>query len=101
LFTLLAGSLQGLVVAGIAMSTGASLIPTRPDEIPAPVEASGSALEQNADEGEMSRAVDTQASEQPPLPPMMVFGPMLALAALEYLFFGDLLRAALDGYFGG
>jgi hypothetical protein len=41
---------------------------------------------------------DTSAlPDQAPPPPMMVFGPMLALAALEYLFFGDLLRAALEG----
>jgi leader peptidase (prepilin peptidase)/N-methyltransferase len=110
LFSLLAGSLQGLIVAGIAMSTGASLIPTRPDELPE-ADAEGAAAQANraspgAPEGpdqgalEPDRASDAQPPEEPPSAPMMVFGPMLALGALEFLFFGDLLRATLGSYFG-
>jgi hypothetical protein len=40
------------------------------------------------------------ASAAPAAPAMMVFGPMLALASLEYLFFGDLLRATLSNLSG-
>jgi leader peptidase (prepilin peptidase)/N-methyltransferase len=117
LFTLLAGSMQGLIVAGIAMSTGAPMIPTRPDELPEPTSeadteplASASTAVEAGDP--VSNAVPLSAVTEPsgpsapersapPPPAMMVFGPMLALASLEYLFFGDLLRATLENLFGG
>ncbi len=102
LFTLLAGSLQGLIVAGIAMSTGVPLIPKRPDEAePPPSEGAVSeAGAQSADAEPAAENAKDEDDEELSAPPMMVFGPMLALAALEYLFFGDLLRATLAGYYG-
>jgi leader peptidase (prepilin peptidase)/N-methyltransferase len=91
LFALLAGSIQGLIVAGIAMATGTPMIPTRPDaEEPDSVAQASSQI---APAG----GADAASPEPPTGPPMMVFGPMLALAALEYLFVGDELLAWLAG----
>ena len=81
LFALLAGSIQGLIVAGIAMATGSPMIPKRPDEPAEPAPPAGS----------VAPEAPVAAPEGPddPGPAKMVFGPMLALAALEYLFLGD------------
>jgi leader peptidase (prepilin peptidase)/N-methyltransferase len=91
LFALLAGSVQGLMVAGIAMATGTPMIPTRPD-----------ADEEGSETAELTpQAAPTDAAAPVPSgppekgPPMMVFGPMLALSALEYLFIGDPILAWL------
>jgi leader peptidase (prepilin peptidase)/N-methyltransferase len=91
LFALLAGSVQGLMVAGIAMATGTPMIPTRPD-----------ADEEGTETAELTpQAAPTDAAAPVPSgppekgPPMMVFGPMLALSALEYLFIGDQILAWL------
>jgi leader peptidase (prepilin peptidase) / N-methyltransferase len=113
LFTLLAGSVQGLIVAGIAMSTGAPLIPKRPDEEPLEElpSAALAAEARNASEAAAPSPAPPDSDFPPPVPesapstplagpPMMVFGPMLALASLEYLFFGDLLRATLSNLAG-
>jgi leader peptidase (prepilin peptidase)/N-methyltransferase len=113
LFTLLAGSVQGLVVAGIAMSTGAPLIPMRPDDEPALLSSSAVAAEPSGGRTLGAPSPAPPDSELPPPPaaesapsapsggaPMMVFGPMLALASLEYLFFGDLLRSTLSNFTG-
>lgn len=87
IFCLVAGSVQGLMVAGGLRLSGRALVPERPDL-----------------EAEIARVSGRPppASEPPegdddddalPEAPMMVFGPLLSLAALEYLFFGDALVA--------
>jgi leader peptidase (prepilin peptidase) / N-methyltransferase len=65
LFSLVAGSLQGLVAAGLATAFGIPLVPSNAQET----------------------ATDEEAEESGA--PKMVFGPMLALSAIEFLFFGD------------
>jgi len=77
LFVLVAGSFQGLVAAAAAMILGVPLIPQRPDEIAGDTSAA------------QPDGLGGSEAEPPKGPPMMVFGPMLALSALEYLFFGD------------
>jgi leader peptidase (prepilin peptidase) / N-methyltransferase len=81
LFALVAGSMQGLVVTGVAMATGKSITPEPPPE-----------LEDAEDEGDEDEG-----------PPRMKlpFGPFLALGALEWLFFGDRILEAYLGFLGG
>jgi leader peptidase (prepilin peptidase)/N-methyltransferase len=107
LFCLVAGSAQGLLVAGFGMATGMSLIPERPDGID-PHEAAGlndpattpSAEDESPRSSEGNDVSGQQESEQDaPGPPMMVFGPMLALAALEYFFFGEIALGWFLGMF--
>lgn len=121
LFCLIAGSVQGLVVAGIGMATGTALIPKRPDEHEEEIETGGPAAaavdpvaatqaqavstppaggssvrpasERPAPESEESLRSPSVSGADPaeadrPGPAMMVFGPMLALSAIEYLLFG-------------
>ena len=76
LFALIAGSFQGLIVAGLATAFGVPLVPSLEEEA-TPAEARAAA--EPADDAEHA----------PGSAPMMVFGPMLALSALEFLFFGD------------
>ncbi len=85
LFALVAGSMQGLVAAGLATAFGFPLVPSLPDE------------------GPTASAEDNQkpVTEAPAGPTMMVFGPMLALSALEFLFFGDAILAWLSFRFAG
>ena len=97
LFSLLAGSVQGLIVAGIAMATGAPLIPKRPDDVEEALQAEAAQRAENADPAQAHAVI----SERPAGPPMMVFGPMLALGALEYLFLGEPILSALTRFFGG
>lgn len=98
LFSLVAGCLQGLVVAAVGMITGAQLIPERPDE-PEDDQEAGNLTKKDRDSDEKSeekdaRGTDEQAEESDaPGPPMIVFGPLLAIAAIEYLFFGEELIA--------
>ncbi|HEX5656630.1 MAG TPA: prepilin peptidase [Polyangiales bacterium] len=85
LFALVAGSIQGLIAAGLATAFGIPLVPELPEEAAAlPEEPDLSAEEHGA-----------------PGPTMMVFGPMLALSALEFLFFGDTILAWLSVRFAG
>jgi leader peptidase (prepilin peptidase)/N-methyltransferase len=93
LFVLVAGSIQGLLAAGLAMVFGVPLIPKRPDEL----ESDSTGIQEQSDPtvapspaAESSSAIESTAAEgEPSGPPMMVFGPMLAISALEYLFFGQ------------
>jgi leader peptidase (prepilin peptidase)/N-methyltransferase len=102
-FALFAGAAQGLLVAVVGLLTGRKLTPApasdraaasgaTPDEAAAPgAEAAAAPSEEDADGAAYGD------SEPPPswighlkLP----FGPFLALGALEYLFFGDVLVPA-------
>ena len=81
LFSVVAGSLQGLIFTGFALVTGRKLTPT---------------IEERVIDGEVIEAreeADTSRVGLLKLP----FGPFLALAALEYLLAGD---AILSWYFG-
>lgn len=81
LFSVVAGSLQGLVFAAFALVTGRKLTPD---------------IDERVIEGELIEApeeADTSRVGQLKLP----FGPFLALGALEYLLAGD---AILSWYFG-
>jgi len=79
LFSLVAGSFQGLIAAGLATAFGVPLVPSRPDE---EVDEGSEDTSDAPPEGTSDVAAASTA-------PMMVFGPMLALSALEFLFFGD------------
>jgi leader peptidase (prepilin peptidase) / N-methyltransferase len=82
LFALVAGSFQGLIAAGLATAFRIPLVPSRPDEEPeqqpSPSIATGST---------------PPTSAAAPGAPMMVFGPMLALSALQFLFFGEAITS--------
>ena len=98
LFALVAGSFQGLIVAGLATAFGAPLVPTPPAETPADTGPEAAPISR-APEGTFGPATTEVAAVLPvdaksevtaqSSAPMMVFGPMLALSALEFLFFGD------------
>jgi leader peptidase (prepilin peptidase) / N-methyltransferase len=86
LFALVAGSIQGLIAAGLGTAFGIPLVPALPEEAqPPPEEAAAPTAETPATK------VETTSG-----PAMMVFGPMLALSALEFLFFGDAILAWLS-----
>ena len=104
LFALFAGAGQGLVVAIVALVRG-KLKPPAEQELPA-----GTAVP--ADQNEKSESQHDQADEhegdeEDEPPPRWVghlklpFGPFLALGALEYLFFGDVLIARWLELIGG
>ncbi len=102
LFCIVAGSAQGLIVAAVCMATGTALIPRRPDEVsdsPAPDAPSTEGACEAPEPTPTSDAAcgPTEPDMAPGGPPMMVFGPMLALAALEYLLFGPDLVQRLMG----
>lgn len=81
LFSVVAGSLQGLVFAALALVTGHKLTPS---------------IEERVIDGEVIEAPnDTDSSRVGLL--KLPFGPFLALGALEYLLAGD---AILSWYFG-
>lgn len=81
LFSVVAGSLQGLVFAGFAVVTGRKLTPE---------------VEDRVIDGELIEAPDEPDSSRVGLL-KLPFGPFLALGALEYLLAGD---AILSWYFG-
>jgi leader peptidase (prepilin peptidase)/N-methyltransferase len=105
LFALVAGSLQGLIAAGLATALGIPLVPSNPEltaelarasaATPSPLAASVSDDAPGRDPGQSDLGADE------PSAPMMVFGPMLALSALEFLFFGDAIVAWLALRLGG
>jgi leader peptidase (prepilin peptidase)/N-methyltransferase len=78
-FCLVAGSVQGLLVAGVATLTGVPLVPDIRPESDANTTPAG-------DEAAHAGFHDAAAG---PGPAMMVFGPMLALSSLEFLFFRE------------
>jgi len=105
LFSLVAGSLQGLVTAGLATAFGIPLVPALPDEETEAEETIGRELKAaHAVEGEGARSdrvSGASALDEPSAAPMMVFGPMLALSALEFLFFGDAIVSWVSFRLGG
>ena len=80
LFSVVAGSLQGLVYAAFALLTGRKLTPD---------------IDERIIDGELIEAPEQEASRVGLL--KLPFGPFLALGALEYLLAGD---AILSWYFG-
>jgi leader peptidase (prepilin peptidase)/N-methyltransferase len=93
LFCLVAGSVQGLVAAMILRLTGAPLVPQRPDDPRPPAH-------ENLEEAE-EHSPDDGNEEDFSNAPMMVFGPLLAVSAIEYLFFGEQLMGAYFRALGG
>jgi leader peptidase (prepilin peptidase)/N-methyltransferase len=92
LFALVAGSFQGLIAAGLATAFGVPLVPTPPEDGPA-VPAQPLALDPNAEPAhDLASQPNIEVTAQSSAP-MMVFGPMLALSGLEFLFFGDAIVA--------
>jgi len=85
LFALVAGSFQGLIAAGISLATGKSFTPNPPYHERAGYEDYEDDEDEEDDEGEEGS------------PMKLPFGPFLALAAIEWLFFGPEL---LDRWFG-
>jgi len=79
LFSLVAGSLQGLVAAGLATAFGIPLVPSH--------------IEQ--EEEDVSDLAEESST------PKMVFGPMLALSAIEFLFFGEAILSWVSLRMGG
>ena len=106
LFCLVAGSFQGLIAAGLATAFGVPLVPK------VEFDEDGNRI------GEDGQAQDARVRTTPPDPkqagsvhppsetgaraaPMMVFGPMLALSALEFLFFGEAIVSWVSFRVGG
>lgn len=92
LFALLAGSMQGLLFAGISLLTGRGL--RQPEAGSAAAEPG--VAEASVAEGEPSDAHEAEQDAAAAAPPgfgklKLPFGPLLALAAIEYLFFGERL----------
>lgn len=95
IFALLVGSLQGLVFAGFTFVSGGTLRQPEPDSAAAePVVQPDQASAADAP-GESEAAAESDHVGRLKLP----FGPLLSLAALEYLFFGEALVAQWIGLF--
>jgi leader peptidase (prepilin peptidase) / N-methyltransferase len=99
LFSLVAGSLQGLVAAGLATAFGVPLVPSIPEHEENVGQSPESA--QPAGEERAGGVDDARELEETSSAPMMVFGPMLALSALEFLFFGDVIVTWVAFRLGG
>lgn len=103
LFVLVAGSVQGLFAYGLATLFGVPLVPERPDGEDLSAALHGAPP---APEPEAEAHADAHAEDEGPDPhaasgpSMMVFGPMLALSALEYLFLGDWIVARVTEWMG-
>jgi leader peptidase (prepilin peptidase) / N-methyltransferase len=91
LFCLAAGSAQGLLAAGLAYGFGVPMVPRRPDDILESGDEPG-AVPGTAAPHDVTQPAEV---EEGPGPPKIVFGPMLALSAIEFLFFGDWVMAWL------
>jgi len=93
IFAIVAGALQGLVVAGIALASGKTIGPAEHRED----EDDG----EREDDGEHEHDSEHEPGDEPPpdhVGHMKVpYGPFLALGALEFLFFGDWI---IDQYLG-
>ncbi|MFW5875379.1 MAG: prepilin peptidase [Myxococcota bacterium] len=90
LFALVAGAMQGLVVALVAIVSGRSIGPTASmdsatfeEQLHAPVPPGAQ------DQAPVAGADDTEPEEESVGRLKVPFGPFLALAGLEFLFFGE------------
>jgi len=116
LFAIAAGSMQGIVVAAISLATRKPLAPeehaaddgpgnVRAKEPPPAkcVDVGGPVIEVTEAKVGKASPRDQEASEErapePPLRLRLPFGPFLALAALEWLFFGDRVVEWYLGFF--
>jgi leader peptidase (prepilin peptidase) / N-methyltransferase len=93
LFSLVAGSVQGLVVAVGARLTGRRIGPT------ASMDSVAFEERLEADDGALAEAAAPDEADGPISRMKLPFGPLLALGALQYLFFGERLVAAYLGLF--
>lgn len=90
LFFVFAGaSIQGLIVAGIAMATGSDLVRDA-NEIFAEDGVEG-AVARDDSASEDAQDPDDEQQDQGPGPAAVPFGPFIVLAALEYFFLGPWL----------
>jgi leader peptidase (prepilin peptidase)/N-methyltransferase len=94
LFTLCAGSAQGIFATVLARVTGWKLFPDPPAHLFEDDEEEGEKAEGEKTDGEKAAPRDEGIMRQP-----IPFGPFLALAALEYFFGGDRLMRAYLGLF--
>lgn len=111
IFAIVAGAFQGLIGAGIALATGRSLTPVRPDARELdddPVEGPDPSPDAESPSGDapLRRSTppgseDDEAAELDDGRLKIPFGPFLALGALEFLFFGDRIVAWYAGFFVG
>ncbi len=91
LFSLCAGSMQGIIATVVSKVTGWQLAPDIDDEDDDEVEAGAP----RADAVEPAPALPTEPEAAPPLMRTRIpFGPFLALGAIEYLLGGDRLMQA-------
>jgi len=100
LFSLVAGASQGVVITLGSMLTGSSIGPkleTEEDEpaegveTPAAAESEGDESREGSEDEDDEERDDEDDEERDDGPLKIPFGPFLALGALEFLFFGDLL----------
>lgn len=97
-FAIVAGSVQGLVAAGVALATGTPLAPKRPDALEST--AAEAPSEDSTREPSQEDEEDLEDDELDDGRLRMPFGPFLALGALEFLFFGDRFIAWYSGLLG-
>lgn len=94
LFAIVAGSIQGLLAAGVLLATGKPLTPTRPDGVEeTKADADATAVEDDDEDAEDTEIDDGRLR--------IPFGPFLALGALEFLFFGERFVAWYGNLFEG
>ena len=87
LFALIAGAVQGLLVAIVLLASGRSVTPKAPADAPG---ADDGAPDEDEDDDEEPAPEHVGHLKVP-------YGPFLALGALEFLFFGDFI---VDRYLG-
>lgn len=98
LFSLVAGALQGLLAVGIGQVLGRPVVaaPSSPAPNAAPSEENAAmASEGDAAANEAKVDADAGGESADAASPKIPFGPFLALAAIEFLFFGETI---LDWY---
>ncbi len=100
LFAVVAGSMQGLVVAGIGLATGRGLTPVRAEadsDTEADSETDADSEAEADSETDSGRPPHDHEADARTARLRIPFGPFLALGAIEFLFFGP---ALVDWYFG-
>ncbi|MFW5920667.1 MAG: prepilin peptidase [Polyangiales bacterium] len=111
LFALVAGAVQGLVVAVVAIVSGKSLMPEASEDSAGFAEHGGAGMEAGtkpeAEPGsETGSETEPETEDDEDAPPehaghlKVPFGPFLALGALEFLFFGEWILECYFALFG-